>query len=96
MAYRGGIEMNRYLRSCVEEFERVSGEIGLIPASLYATLILIMTVVGCVVVLVLGALVLALSPLVLAVVLPALYLSRSGRARAGWSKPPSPDPWLSE
>ena len=88
--------MNEYLRSCVEEFERVSGEIGIIPALLNATLILIMTAVGCVVVLVLGALVLALSPLVLAVVLPASYLSRSGRARAGWSKPPSPDPWLSE
>lgn len=88
--------MNQYLRSCVEEFERVSGEIGLIPALLYSTLILIMTVVGGVVVLVLGALVLALSPLVLAVVLPALYLSRSADSASGGAKPSCMDPWLSE
>ena len=88
--------MDQYLRSCVEEFERVSGEIGFLPALLYSTLLILMSIVGLVVVLFLGALVLALSPLVLAVIVPASFLSRSGRARAGWSKPPSPDPWLSE
>ena len=88
--------MDQYLRSCVEEFERVSGEIGFLPALLYSTLLILMSIVGLLVVLSLGALVLALSPLVLAVIVPALCLSRSGRARPGWSKPPSPDPWLSE
>jgi Flp pilus assembly protein TadB len=88
--------MNESLRSCVEEFERGSGEIGLLPALLYATLILIMTIVGGVVVLVLGTLVLVLSPLVLAVVLPALYLSRSAGSASGGAKPSCMDPWLSE
>lgn len=88
--------MNQYLRSCVEEFERVSGEIGFLPALLWATLVILMTAVGSIVVVILAALVLALSPLVLAVIVPALYLSRSERERVGWSKPPSPDPWLSE
>jgi len=88
--------MNRYLRSCVEEFERVSGEIGFLPALLYSTLLILMSIVGLVVVVSLGALFLALSPLVLAVVMPALYFSRPGRSWVGWSKPPSPDPWLSD
>jgi hypothetical protein len=92
----GGMEMSQAWRYCVEEFGEASTEIGFFPALLLATLIVLMTVIASVLALVLGALVLALSPLVLAVVLPALYISRSERAMAGWSKPPSPDPWLSE
>jgi hypothetical protein len=87
--------MNRFLQKCVEDFEEVSAEIGLIPALLYSTLIILMTIVGFVVVLILGALVLALSPLVLAVVLGAMWSSRSDRTKLGRAKP-APDPWLSE
>jgi uncharacterized membrane protein YphA (DoxX/SURF4 family) len=87
--------MNRFLRKCVEDFEEVSGEIGLIPALLWATLIIIMTVVGFVVALILGALVLTLSPLVLVVVLGTLWSSRSDRAMVVRAKQ-APDPWLSE
>jgi hypothetical protein len=88
--------MRQAWRSCVEEFWRTSAEIGLFPALFLATLIVLLTVIASVLALILGALALALSPLVLAVVVPALWLSRSERARAGWSKPPSPDPWLSD
>jgi uncharacterized membrane protein YphA (DoxX/SURF4 family) len=87
--------MNQYLRRCVEDFERVSTEIGFLPALLWATLIIIMTVVGFGVGLILGALVLALSPLVLVVVLGALWSSRSDRAMVVRAKQ-APDPWLSE
>jgi hypothetical protein len=51
-------EMNQYLRRCVEDFERVSTEIGFLPALLWATLIIIMTVVGFGVALILVSLVL--------------------------------------
>ncbi len=87
--------MNGYLRGCVEDFERVSGEIGFLPALLLASLIVLVTFVGFGVALILGALVLALSPLVLVVVLGALRSSRSDRAKLGRAKQ-APDPWLSE
>ena len=38
--------MNGYLGRCVDEFERVSTEIGFLPALLWATLIIFMTIVG--------------------------------------------------
>ncbi len=82
-------------RRSVDEFERVSTEIGFLPALLWATLIIFMTIVGSIVVLILAALVLALSPLVLVVVLGALWYSRTDRAKMGRAKP-APDPWLSE
>ncbi len=88
--------MNQYLRRCVEDFERVSGEIGFLPALLWATLIIFMTIVGSIVVVILAALVLALSPLVLAIISVALYRSRSGRKCAVGTKPSACDPWLSE
>ncbi len=96
MAYRGRGEEMRHARSrCVDEFERVSTEIGFLPALLWATLIIFMTIVGSIVVLILAALVLALSPLVLVVVLGTLWYSRSDRAKMGRAKQ-APDPWLSE
>ena len=86
--------MNQYLSRCVEEFERVGGEIGLLPALLLATLIILMTVVGSIVVLILAALVLALSPLVLAIIWLASYRSRTCRKEAGGMKPMAYDSWL--
>lgn len=88
--------MNRYLGRCVEEFERVSGEIGFLPALLLSTSIIFMTVLGSIVVMILAALVLALSPLVLAIISVDLYRSRSGRKCAGGTKRVAFDPWLSE
>ena len=88
--------MNRYLGRCVEEFERVSGEIGYLPALLYSTLLILMTVVGSIVVMVLAALVLASSPLVLAIVWAASFRSQSCRKGAVGMKPVTSDPWFSE
>ena len=88
--------MNRYLGRCVEEFERVSGEIGLLPASLWATLMILMTVVGSIVVMLLAALVLASSPLVLAIIWVASFQSRSCRKGKVGMKPVTSDPWFSE
>ncbi len=87
--------MNQYLRRCVDEFESVSGEIGFLPALLIATLIILLTFVGFVIALILGIMLLALSPLVLVVVLGALWSSRSDRAMVVRAKQ-APDPWLSE
>ena len=86
--------MNHYLSRCVEEFERVGGEIGLIPALLLATLIIFTTVLGSIVVMILAALV--LSPLVLAIIWVASYRSRSCRKGVGGTKSVAFDPWLSE
>ena len=88
--------MNHYLSRCVEEFERVCGEIGLLPALLLATLIIFMTVVGSIVVMILAALVLVLSPLVLTIVWVNFYWSRTCRRGAVETKPMVFDSWLSE
>ena len=88
--------MNRYLARCVEEFERVSGEIGFLSALLFATLIIFMMVLGSIVVMILVAIVLALSPLVLAIIWVASFQSRSCRKGAAGMKPVTSDPWLSE
>jgi hypothetical protein len=88
--------MNGYLGRCVEEFERVGEEIGYLPASLWASLIILMTVVGSIVVMVLAALVLASSPLVLAIIGVASFQSRSCRKGAVGMKPVTSDPWFSE
>ena len=88
--------MNRYLGRCVGEFEQVSGEIGLLPASLWASLMILMTVVGSIAVMVLAALVLASSPLVLAIIWVVSFQSRSCRKGAGGTKQMAFDPWFSE
>ena len=88
--------MNRYLGRCVEEFERVSEEIGLLPALLFDTLIIFMTVLGSNVVMILVAIVLALSPLVLAIIWVASFQSPSYRKGAVGMKPVTSDPWFSE
>ncbi len=92
----GSGEMNRYLGRCVEEFERVGGEIGYLPALLYSTLLILMTVVGSIAVMVLAALVLASSPLVLAIIgWPRSGPGRAERVTVGM-KPVTSDPWFSE
>ena len=88
--------MNGYLGRCVEEFERVGGEIGYLPALLYSTLLILMTVLGSIAVMFLAALVLASSPLVLAIVWVASFRSRSCRKGAVGVKPVTSDPWFSE
>ena len=88
--------MNRYLGRCVEEFEQVSGEIGLLPALLWAALVILMTVVGSIAVMVLAAVVLASSPLVLAIIGVASFQSRSCRKGTVGMKPVTSDPWFSE
>ena len=55
-----------------------------------------MTVVGSIVVMVLAALVLASSPLVLAIIWVASFRSRSCRKGAVGMKPVTSDPWFSE
>ncbi len=88
--------MNGYLGRCVEEFERVGEEIGYLPALLYSTLLILMTVVGSIAVMLLAAVVLALSPLVLAIIWVASFQSRSCRKGAVGMKPVTSDPWFSE
>ena len=88
--------MNRYLGRCAEEFERVGEEIGYLPALLWATLLILMTVVGSVVVMLLAALILASSPLVLAIVWAASFRSRSCRKGEVGMKPVTSDTWFSE
>jgi hypothetical protein len=88
--------MNGYLGRCVEEFERVSEEIGFLPASLWASLIILMTIVGSIVMMVLAVLVLASSPLVLAIIWVASSKSRSCRKGAEGTKQVALDPWFSE
>ena len=88
--------MNQYLRRCVEEFEQVAREIGYLPALLFSTLLILMTVIGSIVVMVLAALVLASSPLVLAIIWAASFQSRSCRKGAVGMKPVTSDPWFSE
>ena len=88
--------MNHYLRRCVEEFEQVAREIGLLPALLFATLIIFMTALGSIIVMILVAIVLALSPLALAIIWVASFQSRSCRKGAVGMKPVTSDPWFSE
>ena len=88
--------MNRYLGRCVEEFDRVGEEIGYLPALLYSTLLILMTVVGSIAVMLLAAVVLALSPLVLAIILVASFQSRSCRKGTVGMKSVTSDPWFSE
>jgi hypothetical protein len=88
--------MGGFLRGWREGFEEASEVFGVVGALLYLCLVVVLTVVGSVVVLILGALTLALLPLAVVVALAALCASGSGRAKLGGAKPAPSDPWLSE
>ena len=88
--------MNRYLGRCVEEFERVAEEIGYLPTLLYSTLLILMTIVGSIAVILLAGLILASSPLVLAVIWVASFQSRSCQKGEVVMKVVTSDPWFSE
>ena len=88
--------MNGYVGRCVEEYYRVGEEIGFLPALLYSTLLVVMTVFGSIVVMALAAIILASSPLVLAIVWVASFRSRSCRMGEVGMKQVTSDPWFSE
>ena len=87
--------MNEFSKGWVEEYQEASEVFGAVGALLYFSLLVVLGILGSIVVLIVGALALALSPVILVVAFGAFCLSRSGRMKHDGAKPP-PDPWLSE
>ena len=88
--------MNGCLRACVEEFEGAREVVGDLGALAFVSLLVAITLVSLVVFLILGVLLLALSPVALLIGMVAMLVSWSKRAGRGEGKPPTPDPWLTE
>lgn len=88
--------MGGCLRACVEEFEGAREVVGDLRALAFVTLLVSITLVGLVVLLILGALVLALFPVALLIGLVAMLVSWSKQAGRDVGKPTPQDPWLSE
>jgi hypothetical protein len=90
------VEMHPLSQGWVVEFQDAREVFGVLGALLYFCLLVVLGVVGLVVVLIIGAIAVALLPIAGVVALVVLGASRSNQAEVGGTKPLPTDPWLSE
>jgi hypothetical protein len=90
------VETHPLLQGWAEEYQEASEVFGVVGALLYFCLLVVIGIVGLVVVLIVGAMALALLPMATVVAMAVMCSSKWQQSSRVGTKPPLPDSWLTE